>query len=115
MQPVNETACAVHLGNVQWYDPLNLLALTMLVILMVVVIIGNLLVIGAVLCTSKLRSVTNFFIVSLAVADLLVGVAVLPFSSIREVYKVSRKCIMDVFNRTRRKLMPLTTGAKIAN
>ncbi|CAH2097245.1 unnamed protein product [Euphydryas editha] len=49
---------------------------------------GNCLVIAAVLCSSKLRSVTNLFIVSLAVADLLVGVAVLPFSATREVFKV---------------------------
>ncbi|CAH0697161.1 unnamed protein product [Spodoptera exigua] len=47
----------------------------------------NCLVIAAVLCSSKLRSVTNLFIVSLAVADLLVGVAVLPFSATREVFE----------------------------
>lgn len=50
---------------------------------------GNCLVIAAVLCSSKLRSVTNLFIVSLAVADLLVGVAVLPFSATREVFEVN--------------------------
>ncbi|CAH0401525.1 unnamed protein product [Chilo suppressalis] len=50
---------------------------------------GNCLVIAAVLCSSKLRSVTNLFIVSLAVADLLVGVAVLPFSATREVFEES--------------------------
>ncbi|XP_026313634.1 octopamine receptor Oamb, partial [Hyposmocoma kahamanoa] len=49
---------------------------------------GNCLVIAAVLCSSKLRSVTNLFIVSLAVADLMVGVAVLPFSSTREVFEI---------------------------
>ncbi len=52
-------------------------------------IIGGLLVIAAVYISSKLRTVTNLFIVSLAVADLLVGVAVLPFSSTLEVSKVS--------------------------
>ncbi|KPJ02955.1 putative G-protein coupled receptor No9 [Papilio xuthus] len=49
---------------------------------------GNWLVIAAVLCSSKLCSVTNLFIVSLAVADLLVGLAVLPFSATREVFKI---------------------------
>jgi octopamine receptor len=52
---------------------------------------GNCLVIAAVLCSSKLRSVTNLFIVSLAVADLLVGVAVLPFSATREVFEVKKE------------------------
>ncbi|GBP90624.1 Octopamine receptor Oamb [Eumeta japonica] len=50
---------------------------------------GNCLVIAAVLCSSKLRSVTNLFIVSLGVADLLVGIAVLPFSATREVFEAS--------------------------
>jgi octopamine receptor len=53
------------------------------------VIVGNCLVIAAVFISSKLRSVTNLFIVSLAVADLMVGLTVLPFSSTREVFKVS--------------------------
>ncbi|KAL0129704.1 hypothetical protein PUN28_001755 [Cardiocondyla obscurior] len=50
--------------------------------------LGNLLVILAVSCTSKLRTVTNMFIVNLAVADLMVSVLVLPFSIIWEVFKV---------------------------
>ena len=46
---------------------------------------GNCLVIAAVFTTAKLRTVTNNFIVSLAAADLLVGIMVLPFSSAKEV------------------------------
>ncbi|CAG9134487.1 unnamed protein product [Plutella xylostella] len=53
----------------------------------IIKLLRNCLVIAAVLCSSKLRSVTNLFIVSLAVADLLVGVAVLPFSATREVFE----------------------------
>ncbi|XP_076367320.1 octopamine receptor in mushroom bodies [Tachypleus tridentatus] len=52
------------------------------------VISGNLLVILSVFISAKLRTVTNFFIVSLAVADLLVGIVVLPYSMTLEVLDV---------------------------
>ena len=57
----------------------------LLALFTVVVVLGNSLVIVAVLTTRKLRTCTNNFIVSLAFADLLVGVMVLPFSGIYEV------------------------------
>lgn len=57
-----------------------------------IVTIGNTLVVAAVFNSSKLRSPTNTFIVSLAVSDLMVGVAVLPFSATWEVFKVSKDC-----------------------
>ncbi|KAM7282845.1 putative G-protein coupled receptor No9 [Ixodes scapularis] len=54
----------------------------------VLVIFGNLLVMVAVLCSTKLRTVTNYFVVSLAVADLSVGIIVLPYSIVLEVLEV---------------------------
>ena len=45
-----------------------------------VVIIGNTMVIVAVFREAHLRSVTNYFIVSLAIADVMVGGIVMPFS-----------------------------------
>jgi len=50
-----------------------------------VTILGNGLVIAAVSRERYLRTVTNYFIVSLAVADLLIGVAVMPSSIALEV------------------------------
>ncbi|XP_048099787.1 adenosine A2a receptor a [Alosa alosa] len=43
-------------------------------------VLGNLLVCWAVALNSNLQSITNFFVVSLAVADIAVGVLAIPFS-----------------------------------
>lgn len=88
---MNVTQCNNLIESVKWTDPGNLISLAILAFINVLVIVGNCLVIAAVFCSHKLRSVTNFFIVSLAVADLLVGLAVLPFSATWEVFKVSYK------------------------
>ncbi|KAB0794834.1 hypothetical protein PPYR_11673 [Photinus pyralis] len=85
---LNASACAALLEEVNWSDPGLLTSLSILALINVMVIVGNCLVIAAVFCSSKLRSVTNLFIVSLAVADLLVGLAVLPFSATWEIFKV---------------------------
>ncbi|XP_067000517.1 octopamine receptor Oamb [Anabrus simplex] len=84
----NGTECDAWPEDVLWDDPGLLASLAVLAIIDIMVIVGNCLVIAAVFMSSKLRSVTNLFIVSLAVADLMVGVAVLPFSSVWEVFKV---------------------------
>lgn len=47
-------------------------------------IFGNSLVIIAVLSNSNLRNCTNYFIVSLAIADLLMGLIVMPFAMLNE-------------------------------
>ncbi|KHN88550.1 Octopamine receptor 1 [Toxocara canis] len=58
---------------------------TVLTILVVVVVFGNSLVIAAVMLRRRLRSATGLLILSLAVADLMVGVVILPFSIANEV------------------------------
>lgn len=88
MRELNTTACAALYDGVDWSSLWNVITLIILAIVDVMVVVGNVLVILAVYSTSKLRNVTNMFIVSLAVADLMVGVAVLPFSATWEVYKV---------------------------
>ncbi|XP_076461835.1 dopamine receptor 2-like [Babylonia areolata] len=57
----------------------------MLALFSLVVIIGNVMVIVAVFKELYLRSVTNYFIVSLAIADVMVGGVVMPFAISREV------------------------------
>ena len=74
-------AVAMRLDTAAFIAPMSAL-----ICLNLVVIIGNVMVIMAVFTHSKLRSMTtNKFIVSLALADLMVGVVVLPFSSANEV------------------------------
>uniref|UniRef100_A0A0K0DPW6 G_PROTEIN_RECEP_F1_2 domain-containing protein n=1 Tax=Angiostrongylus cantonensis TaxID=6313 RepID=A0A0K0DPW6_ANGCA len=59
--------------------------ISVLTVLVVVVILGNALVIAAVLLRRRLRSATGILILSLGIADLLVGSVILPFSIANEV------------------------------
>lgn len=56
-----------------------------LLIFPVLTLVGNLLVCLSVLRERSLRTATNFFIVSLAVADILVAILVMPFAVYVEV------------------------------
>lgn len=70
----------IELLSVDFIAPIAVLTLFNLV-----VVIGNGLVITAVFTHTKLRNATNTFIVSLAAADLMLGLTVLPYSSTKEV------------------------------
>lgn len=56
----------------------DLIFVVVFCVLIIVVIIGNTLVILSVLTTRRLRTVTNLFVTSLALADWLVGIFVMP-------------------------------------
>ncbi|RWS01514.1 putative G-protein coupled receptor No9-like protein [Dinothrombium tinctorium] len=85
----NHTICSVEeVVQDKLEDPLIIVAVLICVIINAAVIAGNILVIVAVFFSSKLRTITNFFIVSLAVSDLLLGVAILPYSLPLHVFEV---------------------------
>ncbi|XP_058802596.1 5-hydroxytryptamine receptor 1D-like isoform X1 [Phymastichus coffea] len=73
-QPVNRTQLDENFSP-DWID-LSLAAFFS--VLIIITILGNTLIIAAVVTTKRLRSVTNYFVSSLATADLLVGLAVMP-------------------------------------
>lgn len=62
-------------------DPQVICVGIFLSVFILVAIVGNILVILSVLCNKHLQTVTNFFIVNLAIADLLLSIIVLPFSA----------------------------------
>lgn len=55
-----------------------------LIAISLITIFGNSLVIIAVISERNLKSATNYYIISLAVADLLVGLVVMPFNSLNQ-------------------------------
>ncbi|XP_072251971.1 alpha-1A adrenergic receptor-like [Leuresthes tenuis] len=62
-------------------------------------IVGNILVILAVVCNRHLRTPTNYFIINLAMADLLLGTTVLPVSATLEIldYWVFGRIFCDIW------------------
>lgn len=68
-------------------NPLVVLEALFLGLIILLTISGNLLVIVAVVPSPTLRSPTHSLIVNLAVADLLLGITVLPLSATRELYE----------------------------
>lgn len=75
---------ASHLGS-------NISIGVVLAAIVFVTVGGNTLVLLAVVLERKLRTTTNYFVVSLAIADLLLGLLVLPFSLILQ---LERKWIL---------------------
>ncbi|XP_056358568.1 histamine H2 receptor [Oenanthe melanoleuca] len=81
--------CYNHTSSQKGMDShLQLVVGFFLVILIVVTLCGNIIVCLAVTLDRRLRSLTNCFIVSLAITDLLLGLLVLPFSAY---YELSRE------------------------
>ncbi|GFT24210.1 octopamine receptor beta-2R [Nephila pilipes] len=78
------------------WDTLVLLIVKAFVLILIILaaVLGNLLIIFSVLSNSKLRSPTNYFIVSLAVADTLVAIFAMTFNAL---YTVTDKWIFPQY------------------
>ena len=63
------------------FSTLQIVLLTVFITsVMIVVVVGNMLVIIAIVTEKALKNITNWFIASLAVSDLLLGLVIMPFS-----------------------------------
>lgn len=74
-ESVNSTTHCNDIYEVKFAD---LIFVVLFCLLIIITIIGNTLVILSVITTRRLRTVTNCFVMSLAVADWLVGIFVMP-------------------------------------
>ncbi|XP_015187580.1 PREDICTED: 5-hydroxytryptamine receptor 2B-like [Polistes dominula] len=73
------------IDNFDFTNPWVLLRATILALLILVTIVGNLFVIAVILLERNLQSVANYLIVSLAVADLMVACLAMPLGAVYEI------------------------------
>ncbi|XP_045191015.2 octopamine receptor beta-2R-like [Mercenaria mercenaria] len=77
-----------------------ILKTTVMIIIMLGAVFGNILVVIAVMKFQRLRAITNYFIVSLAFADFLVAILVMPFNASIEISGkwIFGRIMCDVYN-----------------
>ncbi|KAI1902996.1 hypothetical protein AGOR_G00022630 [Albula goreensis] len=101
--PLSVNDSNVTIGNETAFVPLDLTrAIPLGMVLgafIVFAIVGNILVILSVVCNRHLRIPTNYFIINLAIADLLLGTTVLPVSATLEIlnYWVFGRIFCDIW------------------
>lgn len=77
---MNSTEIAEAVANSVDRSWTKVVLIVLFCLLIILTIIGNTLVILSVITTRRLRTVTNLFVMSLAVADWLVGIFVMPLA-----------------------------------
>ena len=65
-------------------------------LLVIATAFGNILLCVAVMTERRLQNMTNYFLASLAVADLLVAVVVMPLAVVVEIYGLSFLCFVCI-------------------
>ncbi|XP_058793561.1 alpha-2A adrenergic receptor [Phymastichus coffea] len=65
--------------------PHIIIASVVITILMIVIVVGNMLVIIAIMTEKALKNIQNWFIASLAVSDFFLGLVIMPFSLANEI------------------------------
>lgn len=67
------------------YTPFHIIVASVIVtVLMIMVVVGNMLVIIAIVTEKALKNIQNWFIASLAVSDFFLGLVIMPFSLANE-------------------------------
>ena len=85
MSKENESELSSQNGSPLGYSlPHTILASSLVSIIMFVIVFGNLLVVIAIATDKNLKTTQNWFIASLAVADFLLGLVIMPFSLANE-------------------------------
>jgi leucokinin receptor len=103
--PVNNTngtesvvdACLLHAFNYTDFTQLQEVRVTYIVLYSVVIflsVMGNLMVIWTVVINKHMHTVTNYYIVNLAVSDFLVSFLVMPL----KLMELTAPCEMSIFN-----------------
>ncbi|XP_035998830.1 beta-2 adrenergic receptor-like [Fundulus heteroclitus] len=79
--PMNQSQLLNITSDTEYSDVELVLCGVAMAILVLAIVFGNVMVITAILRFQRLQTITNLFIASLAVADLIMGLIVVPFSS----------------------------------
>ncbi|XP_055501403.1 alpha-1A adrenergic receptor-like [Leucoraja erinacea] len=83
----NDSVTANRSGNSEGLDVNQAVALGVILgAFILFAIVGNIMVILSVACNRHLQTVTNYFIINLAIADLLLSTIILPFSASLEIF-----------------------------
>ncbi|KAI5641049.1 7 transmembrane receptor (rhodopsin family) domain-containing protein [Phthorimaea operculella] len=81
----NETLLVLKNSYPSGYSPAHIIIASVVVtVLMIMVVVGNMLVIIAIVTEKALKNIQNWFIASLAVSDFFLGLVIMPFSLANE-------------------------------